>query len=238
MTASDTSPRKSGRGVFTALHRPNRLLTITGARLGPSRCSGMAPVRIVRAFRLPIIVAMTGLVLSGCMRTGGRSRSCSRRAISIPWPMARPTRRPPSAVADPRAAAPSARSAPPLPPRLVRPMRAPVRARGLCGAGRGGALRRRLSSRRRRQAARGGLRPGRSHQYLCDRCQRLDHHAADRRRARARTHHLRPRRRDRAQNCATVLSASPRSPSRSRPIAPSSSLARSQLPDNIPMCPT
>jgi polysaccharide biosynthesis/export protein len=28
-------------------------------------------VRIVRAFRLPIIVAMTGLVLSGCMRTGG-----------------------------------------------------------------------------------------------------------------------------------------------------------------------
>ena len=28
-------------------------------------------MRIVRAFRLPIIVAMTGLVLSGCMRTGG-----------------------------------------------------------------------------------------------------------------------------------------------------------------------
>jgi polysaccharide export outer membrane protein len=28
-------------------------------------------VRIVRAFRLPIIIAVTGLVLSGCMRTGG-----------------------------------------------------------------------------------------------------------------------------------------------------------------------
>ena len=28
-------------------------------------------MRIVRAFRLPIIIAMTGLVLSGCMRTGG-----------------------------------------------------------------------------------------------------------------------------------------------------------------------
>ena len=28
-------------------------------------------MRIVRAFRLPIIIAVTGLVLSGCMRTGG-----------------------------------------------------------------------------------------------------------------------------------------------------------------------
>jgi polysaccharide export outer membrane protein len=29
----------------------------------------MAPVRVVRAFRLPIMAAMTALVLSGCMRT-------------------------------------------------------------------------------------------------------------------------------------------------------------------------
>jgi polysaccharide biosynthesis/export protein len=31
----------------------------------------MAPVRVVRAFRLPIIVAMTALALSGCMRSAG-----------------------------------------------------------------------------------------------------------------------------------------------------------------------
>jgi polysaccharide export outer membrane protein len=31
----------------------------------------MAPVRVVRAFRLPIIAAMTALALSGCMRTPG-----------------------------------------------------------------------------------------------------------------------------------------------------------------------
>src|SRR5258708_39758962 len=31
----------------------------------------MAPVRVVRAFRLPITAIMTALVLSGCMRTGG-----------------------------------------------------------------------------------------------------------------------------------------------------------------------
>ena len=29
----------------------------------------MAPVRVARAFRLPIIAAMTALALSGCMRT-------------------------------------------------------------------------------------------------------------------------------------------------------------------------
>jgi polysaccharide biosynthesis/export protein len=31
----------------------------------------MAPVRVARAFRLPIIAAMTALALSGCMRTSG-----------------------------------------------------------------------------------------------------------------------------------------------------------------------
>src|SRR5882757_5864803 len=31
----------------------------------------MAPVRVVRAFRLPITAIMTALALSGCMRTSG-----------------------------------------------------------------------------------------------------------------------------------------------------------------------
>src|SRR5580658_424504 len=43
-----------------------------------------------------------------------------------------------------------------------------------------GGLRYRLPARCRRQIAGRGLRPGRPHQYLCDRCRRLHHHAADR----------------------------------------------------------
>ena len=53
-----------------------------------------------------------------------------------------------------------------------------------------------LPARCRRQAARRGLRPGRPHQYLRDRCRRLDHHAADRLGAGARPHPGGARRRD------------------------------------------
>jgi polysaccharide export outer membrane protein len=51
--------------------RKKHLLTITGARLKLSRFSGMAPVRVARAFRLPIIAIMAAFALSGCMRRSG-----------------------------------------------------------------------------------------------------------------------------------------------------------------------
>ena len=56
-----------------------------------------------------------------------------------------------------------------------------------------------LPARCRRQAARRGLRPGRPHQYLRDRCRRLDHHAADRLGAGARPHAGGPGRRHHRQ---------------------------------------
>ena len=95
----------------------------------------------------------------------------------------------------------------------------------------------RLSSRCRRQAARRGLRPGRPHQYLRDRRRRLDHHAADRRGSRARPHAGGACRRDLRQTAQRLSSAIPRSRSRSNPTGRSSSSARLQRPDNIPMCP-
>ena len=105
--------------------------------------------------------------------------------------MARPTHAPPVAVANSGGGAISAfRSAfAAVTPRLLR---GAACARRLCRAGRPVALRRGLSSRCRRQVARRGLRPGRPHQHLRDRCRRLDHHAADRLGAGARPHARRP----------------------------------------------
>ena len=103
-------------------------------------------------------------------------------------------------------------------------------ARHLCGARRA-CVRRGLSSRCRRQAARRGLRPGRPHQHLRDRCRRLDHHAADRLGAGARPH---------AAGLAAEITAKLRSgyirdPSVAveiRPIGRSSSSVRSRRPAN------
>ncbi len=58
--------------AVVALDLPkNRLLTIPDARLELSRFEGWAPVRVVRAFRIPITAIITALALSGCMRTTG-----------------------------------------------------------------------------------------------------------------------------------------------------------------------
>ena len=48
-------------------------------------------MRVARAFRLPIIAAMTALALSGCMHTTGPVAMVQPQAISIPWLTASPT---------------------------------------------------------------------------------------------------------------------------------------------------
>ena len=190
-------------------------------------------MRVARAFRLPITAVMAALALSGCMRTAG-----------------------PVAVAQPQGDLDSMaygqtyarlrsrwriqrrrdqRAARPLRPRRAAPTR---RARHLCGARRACQIRRGLSSRRRRQAARRGLRPGRSHQHLCDRCRRLDHDAADRLGAGARTHAGRVWPPRSPAKLRAAISAIPRSRSRSKPIGRSSSSAKSQRPASIPTFPT
>jgi polysaccharide biosynthesis/export protein len=58
------------RGRLTSTQE-NHLLTITDAKLKLSRFSGMTPVRVARAFRLPITAIVTAFALSGCMRTSG-----------------------------------------------------------------------------------------------------------------------------------------------------------------------
>ena len=223
------------RRPFPALRKP--FVNHNRCKTGAISLSGMAPVRVARAFRLSIIATMTALALSGCMRTTGPvavapQSNLDSMAYGQPYAPA------PVAVADSAAAAPSPRSAPPLPRARAPPTRTGRRARRLrrrlC---RTGALRCGLSSRCRRQAARRGLRPGRPHQYLCDRCRRLDHHAADRLGSRARPHAGGARRRDRAPGCATDTSASLRSPSRSKPTGRSSSSVRSQPPGSIPYVP-
>src|SRR6516164_10559546 len=59
-------------GCIVASHTTrNALLTMTGARLEPSRFEGWAPVRVARAFRLSILAAAAALALGGCMQTAG-----------------------------------------------------------------------------------------------------------------------------------------------------------------------
>ena len=174
----------------------NHLLTITGARLGLSRLRdglGACFARVSIADRRRHGRARSvGLHALGRTRRG---RAASRSRCHRLWP----------ALAAPA-------------PVVVRFQRRRRHQRGsrrlrrfapacrLRRAGAGclcracaGSLRRVLSSRCRRQAARRGLWPGRPHQYLRDRCRRLDHHAADRLGAGARPHAGRSRRRNRRQ---------------------------------------
>src|SRR6266480_2229999 len=106
----------------------------------------MAPVRVVRAFRLPITAIVTALALSGCMRTTGPVAGAPQGDLDS-MAYGQPNSPPPQAVA---------------------------------ADSRAGAIRRGLSSRCRRQAARRCLWPGRPDQHLRDRRRRLDHDAADR----------------------------------------------------------
>ena len=156
-------------------------------------------MRVVRAFRLPIIAAMTALALSGCMRTPAPVAVAQREPISIPWLTASLTIPPSPDISlccgfrrrrHRRASRQFCRIAsaaltPPVPSSMRRAD--------------AGGLRHRLSARCRRQAAGRGLRPGRSHQYLRDRCRRLHHHAADRFGAGAGTNARGPRRRHHRQ---------------------------------------
>ena len=194
-------------------------------------------MRVVRAFRLPITAIMTALALSGCMRTAGPVAVAPQGDLDA-MAYGRLRRRPPSsswtsgggAIGALRSAfAASPRSAPPP---VV--MAAPV---GLCRTG-AGALRRLLSSRCRRQAARRGLRPGRPHQHLRDRCRRLDHDAADRLGAGARPHDRGAGGRDRSETAQRASSGIPPSRSRSKPIGRSLSSAKSPHPGSIPTCRT
>ena len=197
-------------------------------------------MRVARAFRLPITAIMTALALSGCMRTTGPVAVAQPQSDLDSMAYGQTYAPAPVAVADSSGggaisalrsafAAPRAPRTPiAAPPLRPRPM--PRRSAG--------ALRRGLSSRCRRQAARRGLRPGRPHQYLRDRCRRLDHHAADRLGAGARPHARRASPPRSPPGCATALFAILRSPSRSKPTGRSSSSAKSQPPDNIPTCPT
>ncbi len=197
-------------------------------------------MRVARAFRLSITAIMTALALSGCMRTAGPVAVAPQSDLDA---MTYGQTYAPAPVAD--VSGGGAISA--LRTAFARSPRVAYVPRSRRGAGRctgrlcrtdAGALRRVLSSRCRRQAARRGLRPGRPHQYLCDRRRRLDHHAADRLGAGARPHAGGPRRRDRAPSCATASSAILRSRSRSKPTGRSSSSARSPPPASIPTCPT
>ena len=198
-------------------------------------------MRVARAFRLPIIAAMTALALSGCMHTSGPvamaqpQSDLDSMAYGQPYYPASPAtsvaiRRRRFRRRHRRASRQLCRGASqrclragrrlPMPPR---------RCRSAYDAG--------LPARCRRQAAGRGLWPGRPHQHLCDRCRRLHHHAADRLGAGARPD-ARPGLPPKSPaNCATAISAIPRWRSRSNPTGRSSSSAKSPPPANILTCP-
>ena len=107
-----------------------------------------------------------------------------------------------------------------------------------CRGTHAGPLRCGLSARCRRQASGCRLRAGRPHQHLYHRRRRLDHHAADRPGAGARTFAGLARQPRSPPSFATAISASLRSPSRSNPTGRSSSSARCRRPASILTCPT
>ena len=118
-----------------------------------------------------------------------------------------------------------------------RSIRGLCRRSGSCSNACAGGLRHLVQARCRRQAAGRGLWPGRSHQHLCDRCRRLDHHAADRQRCRRAAARPRASPPKYPPNCATAISAIPRSRWRSIPTGRSSFSARSQAPGQYPYVP-
>ena len=148
--------------------RGYRLLTIKGANRTMSLCRN-GPMRFARASRFSITALLAHW---RCRPACGRLARRDRAAADL------------DTVTYPRPALVS-----PLPPPAAS-LRAPVRLCRRCRSSDGKSpMAPRYDTpitRCRRQIARRGLRPGRSHQFLCGRCLRPDHHAADRRGAGAR----------------------------------------------------
>jgi len=217
----------------------NGLLTITGASLGLSRHEGWLRCGFARGVstadhRHRDRARSVGLHAARMLR----SRKHSRRATSTPWPMASRTiqrlplhRHQASLIPG----APSARCA-----TVSRPLRgAPMRRSRVAYAPAPMPV---VHDAAYRLDAGDKLRvvvygQEGSHQYLRDRCRRLDHHAADRCGAGAADVPRRGSLRRSPPNCATAISANRRWRWRSRPTGRSLFSARVAAPGQYPYVP-